>query len=138
VSSLAQIADGLQATLRTIPAFDQNVLKVVRRPHSYPACILHPPVIPDYGLSLTGLGAEMTVRGTVLVGAGEAENEVDLWPFIDWVGPSSIALALNANRNLGLSDVDARLRSWDEAGLIELPDGSVAYGAPFTIGIFAS
>jgi hypothetical protein len=139
VSTLTEIAAGLADRLRTIAAFDQNVLTVVRRPAVYPAAILIPPAIPDYGLALDGQGAEFVIPVLVLVGTAEAESQGSLFPFLDWAGPSSIPAAVEADRTLGGLAVDAHARSaHDPPGLQELPDGTLAYGSYVYVGIFAT
>ena len=138
MSTLIEIAEGLADRLRTISAFDQNVLTVVRRPAVYPAAILIPPAVPSYGAALDGQGGEFVIPVLVLVGSAEAEAQESLFPFLDWAGPSSIPAAINADRKLGGLDVDARVRSAEAPGLMELPDGTVAYGVQLNIGILAS
>lgn len=138
MSTLTEIAAGLADRLRTIDAFDQNVLTVVRRPATYPAAILVPPAVPDYGLALDGQGGEFEVGVLVLVGTTEAEGQGSLFPFLDWAGPSSIPAAVEADRSLGGLDVDARVRSAEAPGLVELPDGTVAFGVTLHVGIFAT
>jgi hypothetical protein len=138
VSTLTEIAGGLADRLRTIDAFDQNVLTVVRRPAVYPAAILIPPAVPDYGLALDGQGAEFVIGVLVLVGVTEAEGQESLFPFLDWAGTSSIPAAVEADRTLGGLHVDARVRSSDEPSLRELPDGTVAFGVAVAVGIFAT
>jgi hypothetical protein len=138
VSTLTEIAEGLADRIRTIDAFDQNVYTVVRRPAVYPAAILVPPAVPDYGLALDGQGAEFEIGVLVLVGTTEAEGQGSLFPFLDWVGPSSIPAAVEADRTLGGLDVDARVRSAEAPGLVELPDGTVAFGSTVRVGIFAT
>jgi hypothetical protein len=138
VSTLTQIHDGLATALRTIASIDQNVHSTVRRPPHYPAVILIPPAIPDYGLAIDGQGGDFVVGILVLAGTADAEQQATLWPYLDWAGPSSIPAAIQASRNLGLSDVDARVRSSEPPGLIELPDGTLAYGVQLNVGILAS
>jgi len=138
MSTLIQIVDGITARLRTIPALDQNVLNVVRRPATYPAVIVIPPTIPDYGLALDGLGGEFTIPLLVLVGVSEAEQQQTLFPYQDWAGTSSIPAAINGQRDLGLGDVDCRVVSAADPGVVELPDGTVAYGVTLNVLVFAS
>jgi hypothetical protein len=138
VSTLTEIAAGLADRLRTIAAFDQNVLTVVRRPAVYPAAIIVPPAIASYGAALDGQGGEFVIPVLVLVGATEAEGQGSLFPFLDWAGSSSIPAAVNADRKLGGLDVEARVRSAEGPGLMELPDGTVAYGVQLNVGILAS
>lgn len=138
MSTLTQIHDGLANVICTISALDNNVISVVRRPATYPAVILIPPAIPDYGLALDGQGGEFVIGVLILVGTGEAERQASLWPFLDWAGTSSIPAAIQANRGLGLTDVDARVRSNEPPGLVDLPDGTMAYGVLLQVGIFAS
>ncbi len=138
MSTLTEIAGGLADRLRTIDAFDQNVLTVVRRPAVYPAAIIIPPAVPDYGLALDGEGAELVIPVLVLVSTTEAESQESLFPLLDWAGASSIAAAIEADRTLGLPDVDARVRAAEAPGLVELPDGTVAYGATVHVGVFAN
>ena len=57
---------------------------------------------------------------------------VSLFPFLDWSGSSSIPAAINADRKLGGLNVDARVRTAEPPGLVELPDGTVAYGVQFS------
>ena len=137
MSTLVEIADALTARLKTIPAFDQNVLNVVRRPATYPAAIVVPAEIPEYGTVLDGTGGRLNIAVMVLVGVVDAEQQQSLFPFLDWSGASSIPAAVNAQRDLGLGDVDARVTSADPAGLVELPDGSVAYGVTLNVLVFA-
>ncbi len=138
MSTLTQIVAGLQTRLRTITAFDQNVLEVVRRPAVFPAAIIVPPAIPKYGSALDGQGAQFTIPVLVLVGTSEAEKQASLFPFLDWTGSSSVAAAVAALPTLGLTGVTARVVASDEPSLRELPDGTVAYGVTFSVLVFAS
>jgi len=138
MSSLTEIVGGLADRLLTIEALDQNVLTEVRRPATYPAAIIVPPAIPDYGISLAGQGGQFLVPVLILVGTAEAEQQHDLLPFLDWTGPSSVAATIDADRTLGGLDVDARAVTSDSPGLIELPDGTGAYGVPVNVQIIAS
>lgn len=138
MSSLTEIVDGLATRLRTIEKLDREVLTEVRRPSSYPALIIVPPAIPDYGLSLDGQGSQFAVTLLLLTGTIDAEKQHDLLPFLDWTGPASIAAAIQAGRNLGLNDVDARVVSSEPPGLVELPDGTNAYGVALNVQIIAS
>ena len=138
MSTLTQIVDGLQTRLKTITAFDQAVLDVVRRPATFPAAIIVPPAIPKYGGALAGQGGQFTIQVLVLVGTSEAEKQTSLFPFLDWTGPSSIAATVAAVPTLGLSGVNARVIASDEPTLRELPDSTVAYGVAFSVLVFAS
>lgn len=137
MSTLTEIADALTTRLKTIPALDQNVINVVRRPATYPAAIITPAAIPEYDDSLATGGGRLNIAVTVLVGTTEAEQQMSLFPFVDWEGASSIPAAIQAQRDLGLGDVDARVDSTEPAGLVELPDGSVAYGVALNVLVFA-
>lgn len=138
MNTLTEIVDGLADQLRTIAALDHEVLKVVRRPQSFPAAIIVPPAIPEYGLALAGGGAEFTVPVMVLVGSAEAENQASLFPFLDWTGASSVPAAIEADRTLGGLNVDAHVDAAPEpAGLVEFPDG-VGFGTTFNVLIIAS
>jgi len=138
VSSLTEIVGGLADQLKTIAELDQNVLTVVRRPATYPAAIIVPPPDLKYGTALDGKGGQFTLNVLVLVAATEAEGQATLWPFLDWAGPSSIPAAVNAEPKLGLGDVNARVVSAVDPGLVELPDGSPAYGITLNVLVFAS
>jgi hypothetical protein len=138
VSSLTEIVDGLATRLKTIAAFDLNVLTEARRPPVFPAAIIIPPAVPDYGDCLAGTGAQLAVTILVLAGVIEAEQQASLFPFLDWTGPSSIARTIENSRGLGLDDVDCRVVSSGEPGSVELPDGTVCYGVPFNLNIFAA
>lgn len=137
MSSLTEIADGLKTVVQTITAFDLQVHQVVKRPSTYPAAIIQTPTIPEYGLSLDDRGGQFVIPILLLVGVGEAEKQTSLFPFVDWEGDSSVAAAIQANRSLGLEDVDARVTSVTDPGLVELPDGTVAYGVTVNVNIFA-
>jgi hypothetical protein len=138
VSTLTEIVEGLADQLRAIPALDNSVLTSVRRPGVFPAVVIQPPEIPDYGLALAGGGGEFIIPVLVVVGTAEAEKQQGLWPFIDWTGPSSIAVRIEANRDLGLGDVDARVISVADPGLVEFPDGTPAFGVTVNVQIIAS
>lgn len=138
MSTLTEIVDGLATQIRTIDALDQSVLTAVRRPAVFPAVIIQPPEIPDYGQALSGGGGQFVIPVLVVAGTAEAESQQGLWPFIDWTGPSSIAAALETTRDLGLGDVDARVVSVADPGLVEFPDGTPAYGVTINIQVIAS
>jgi hypothetical protein len=138
VSTLVEIVEGCASRLKSIVALDENVLTVVRRPADYPAAIIVPPTIPDYGDDLAGGGGEFVLPVLLLVGVTEAENQQTLVPYLDWSGDSSIHVAFQTQRDLGLGDVDARVGAVVDPGLRELPDGSVAYGVTVNIHVIAS
>lgn len=140
MSTLTEIVDGLADRLKTIAAFDNNVLTVVRRPADFPAAIILPPVIPDYGLALDGEGGDFVIPVDLVVGAAEAEQQTSLWPFLDWSGTSSVYAAIQADRTLGGLDVDAHAIGLDtnQTGFRAFGDGSTAYGVRLNVGIIAS
>lgn len=138
MSTLTEIAEGLAARLRAIPALDDNVLTSVRRPSVYPAVIVVPPSIPEYGDSLASGGGRLDLPLLVLVSSVESEKQQSLFPFIDWAGPASIPAAIEASRDLGLGDVDCRVNAATEPGLVELPDGTTAYGITLNVLVFAT
>lgn len=138
MSTLTEIVDALADQIKTITALDNSVLTAVRRPGVFPAVIIQPPEIPDYGQALAGGGGQFVIPVLVVTGTAEAEKQHGLWPFIDWTGQSSIALKLEANRDLGLGDVDARVVSIADPGLVEFPDGTPAYGVTVNVQIIAT
>lgn len=138
MTTLTEVADGLAGRLKTIAAVDSNVLTVVRRPALFPALVIIPPAIPDYGLALDGLGGSFEVPVMVLVGTSEAEGQQSLFPFLDWAGPSSIPAAVAGDRSLGGLDVDARVVSAGPPELVEFADGTAAYGSTLTVLVLAS
>lgn len=137
MSSLTDIVDGLAGRLLTIPAFDQNVLTVARRPSTFPAAIILPPAIPEYGASAADTAADgLVLQVLVVVGAVDAEQQHSLFPFLDWSGASSVKAAVASDRTLGLDDVDARVMSVPEPpGLIEFPDGTPCFGATIHVQV---
>jgi hypothetical protein len=138
VSTLTEIIGGLKDRLLTIEAFDSQVLDVVRRPATFPAAIIVPPTIPNYGTALSGQGADFTIPVLVVVSAIEAEGQQSLFPFLDWEGVSSIPAAVYADRKLGGLDVDARVIAAVEPGLVDFGDGTPAYGVTLNVHVLAS
>jgi hypothetical protein len=140
MSTLSQIVDGLVDTLKTINALEGNVLRDVRRPSSFPAAIVVPDSIPEYDLGLAHGGGRFNLLVTVLVGTADSSKQLDLFPFIDWSGSSSVAAAIQANQSLGLTDVDASVASVDRPGDLTLPgpDEATAFAVTFTVLIIAS
>lgn len=138
MSTLTEIVDGLDDRLRTIAAFDYQVHRVVQRPPTWPAAVIVPPAIPNYGSALSGGGCQFTIPVVVVVGIAETEKQSSLLPFIDWSGASSVPAAVEADQKLGLTDVTARVVSAEQPGVVEFPDGTTAYGVTFNVQIMAS
>lgn len=138
MTTLTEVVDGLAGRLNAITALDGNVSTVVRRPAVFPAMVIVPPAIPDYGLSLDGLGAEVDIPVMALVGTSEAEGQQSLLPFLDWAGPSSVPAVVAVDRSLGGLDVDARVASADGPELVEFGDGTAAYGVTLHVLVIIS
>jgi hypothetical protein len=137
VTTLTETVDGLATALKPIAAFKNNVYTDFRRPPVTPAALIGPQPI-DYGLPLSGRGAQFNVGVLVLVGAIDSDKQTSLFPFLDWSGVSSVYAAVGADPSLGGLDVKARVVGTEPPGLVEFYDGAPAYGCQLIVGVFAS
>jgi hypothetical protein len=109
VTTLAQVRDGLFTRLDTIVGL--RVYKGASGNVEYPAAVIYPPTTVDYRDDL-GFGSYPATFVVMLsVPATVDRKQLDLYPFLDRTGASSIFAAVETDRSLGGLNVDARVVS---------------------------
>jgi hypothetical protein len=109
VTTLAQVRDGLFTRLDTIASL--RVYKKAPGNAEYPAAVIYPPTAIDYRDDL-GAGSYTTQWIVILsVPATVDRKQLDLYPFLERTGTSSIFAAIEADPFLGGLNVHARVVS---------------------------
>jgi hypothetical protein len=116
MATLAQVRDGLEARLSTIP--DLRVYNHLPDDAGYPAALISRAPIPNYGESL-GYGDTLHAifRIILLVPSNVSRKQLDLYPFLELTGPQSIPAVIEADHSLGGLAVDARVVDATEADI---------------------
>jgi len=135
MTSLSDIIGGLATQLDQL----DPKLNVYPRPPGVweaPAAFVVPPVI-DYRQAMRAGVIKFEFDVVFLVAAFDADYQDDLIEYLDWQGPKSLRVRLDANRTLGLTDVDcvamsARPLGLDEVAGYEGWGGAVQCLAAFT------
>lgn len=136
IPTLEQIVAGIKTRLQTIAA-----LNVYDHPPAAPPfpCVFPIPPTIDYRLTMRTGVISLQFEITVMVGQSAGhEQQLSLYPYLDWQGDQSIFVALEADKTLGLGDKvsaavngPARPLGLEEVGAYE------AFGAsiPFLVAI---
>ena len=85
-----------------------RVYKYIPDDISPPAAVIMPPVIPDYWGDIGGATDMDRFPVLLLVAANIDRHALSLYDLIDKTGPKSVFAIINADRELGGLDVDAR------------------------------
>lgn len=103
--SLTDIIGGLEQQLKSIAGL--RVHDFVPGSAEYPAAFILPPAEINYLMTMhRGLvGQELEV--VVLVSAVADRMQKDLFDYLDWTGPRSIIAAVDLDRTLGLTGIEA-------------------------------
>lgn len=129
MSTTEDINTGIEARLATVTGV--NSWEYLPGATDYPALFFNPIPTIDYRDSAeTDELYEYDV--ILLVSAAFAESQLLAPPFLARTGTQSVFAAFESNRSLGLTDVDAHIRSVRPLGLEEVA-GYRAYGAAFTL-----
>lgn len=136
MATVTQIVDGVETRLKTILGL--NVTDYVPEQVNPPQAFVDVPGIPDYrkSFSPTGLRTiDLTV--TILVSAAYVGHQKLLLPYIDKTGSQSVYAAIEADKTLGLTNVECLVRSYQRLGLQEV--GLIGYyGGVFTLTCIAT
>jgi len=108
MTTLAQVRDGLEARLRTIPGL--RVADYVPDDLTgFPAAVIFPPTNADYSDDLGGGGITVTFVVMLLVPATVDRQQLGLYDLLDKTGPMSVYAAVMADRTLGGLNVNCRV-----------------------------
>ena len=129
MSTLTEIVDGIVARLRTIEGLE--VYGHVPGTAEFPAAFVMPPPI-DYRQAMGAGVVRMDFEVVVLVGAFESAHQTNLFPYLDVTGSWSVLAAVDADRTLGLTDVDCVVLSSRPLGLEEI-SAYRAWGVSFQL-----
>ncbi len=136
MATVTQIVDGIETRLKTITGL--NVTDYVPEQVNPPQAFVDPPDIPDYRRSFGASGLlsiDLTV--TILVSASYVGHQKKLLPYIDKTGAQSVYAAIEADKTLGLTDVECLVRSFRRLGLQEV--GLIGYyGGVFQLTCLAT
>jgi hypothetical protein len=130
--ALIDVIGALQQQINSIDG-----LRVYDHPPSTvdpPAAIIQPPVIDYRNAFKIGL-VTLELEVAVLLPAVVDREQLNLFGYLDWYGPQSVALAIGNDRTLGgLTGVDATVMSSRPLGLEEV-GGYQAWGCALRIHI---
>ena len=108
MTTLAQVRDGLETRLKTIPGL-RVVAYVPDDVPGYPAAIVFPPTNADYSDALGDGSLIVEFVVLLLVSAAVDRKQLDLYGLLDVSGPSSVFAAVAADRTLGGLNVDCQV-----------------------------
>lgn len=137
MATIEQVMLGIETRLKTIPGL--RVSEYVPGQINPPQAIVGVPPVPDYRrvFGSTGqLSIEPTV--TVLVSAAlDRTGQLKLASYTDKTGTSSVFAAIEADKTLGLADVECVVRSFQPLGLQDV--GLIGYfGGVFQLACIAT
>lgn len=105
--SLAQIVTGLTNQLRSIDGLHLD--DFVPSNPQFPAAFVFIPTdaYVDYRQTFGKGYIILDLEVVVLIGAGIDRQQKDLFDYIDWSGPKSIVAAVDVDKTLGLTGIEA-------------------------------
>lgn len=121
---LVDIVDGLEIQLRSIDGL--RVFDHVPGAAEYPAALILPPDI-DYRASMLKGYIKLELEVVVLVSAVVNRMQKELFGYFDWSGPQSVVAAVDNDKTLGLTGINAVAMSCRQLGLEEIA-GYQAWG----------
>src|SRR4249919_913747 len=129
---LVDIIGGLEQQLKSIDGL--RVHDFVPGNTEYPAAFILPPDV-DYRRAFTMGFISLELEVVVLVAAVADRMQKDLFGYLDWAGPQSVVAAVNNDKTLGLTGINAVAMSCRQLALEEVA-GYQAWGGAvrFIIG----
>lgn len=104
MATVTQIVEGIETRLKTIQGL--NVTDYVPEQVNPPQAFVDVPEI-DYRMSFSPTGLRsIKLTVTILVSASYVGHQKKLLPYIDQTGASSVFAAIEADKTLGLPDVE--------------------------------
>lgn len=134
VTTLDQVRLGLETRLNTIPGI--KAWGMIPDALDPPSIIIPPPTVTSYFGSLSGAPGyfDASFEVAVLVSSATDVNQLQLLPFLERTGSSSIFATLMGDTTLGGLNVEAKPVSSRPLGKTEI--GNVSYfGASVTINV---
>ncbi len=128
MSTLTQVAEALAARARTIPGM--NARPYVSGSGEWPGAFVQP-VTVDYE-ALSNDDEDFRLELVVMVGAMTDQAQLKLFKYIDVAGAHSVPALIQADRGLGLGDVDALVVPARALGLQEQA-AYQGYGCAFEV-----
>jgi hypothetical protein len=137
MATIAEIMAGIETRLATIP--DLRVSSYVADQINPPQAIVGVPPVPDYRLAF-GPSGELRIEPTITILVSAALDRVGqakLATYVDKTGDQSVFAAIEADKTLGLTDVDCTVKSFQPLGLQDV--GVIGYyGGVFTLNCLAT
>lgn len=137
MATIAEIMTGIETRLATIP--DLRVSSYVADQINPPQAIVGVPPVPDYRLAFGPVG-ELRIEPTITILVSAALDRVGqakLATYVDKTGAQSVFAAIEADKTLGLTDVDCTVKSFQPLGLQDV--GVIGYyGGVFTLACLAT
>lgn len=137
MATIAEIMEGIETRLKTIP--DLRVSSYVADQINPPQAIVGVPPVPDYRIAFGGVG-ELRIEPTITILVSAALDRVGqakLATYVDKTGAQSVFAAIEADKTLGLTNVDCAVKSFQPLGLQDV--GVIGYyGGVFTLACLAT
>jgi hypothetical protein len=136
VPTLEQIVGGIKTALDRVPGLDTYDHPPAAPP--YPCAF---PIPPEINYRLTMRTGVISLQFEIIVMVGQAaghEQQLSLFPYLDWQGERSVFLALEHDRTLGLGEqVSAAVNNPARSLGLEEIGAYQAFGAaiPFLVAI---
>lgn len=130
--SLSDIIGGLEQQLTSIAGL--RVHDFVPGNAEFPTAFILPPDI-DYRQAFAKGVIRLELEVAVLVSASQDRMQKELFGYLDWTGPQSIVTAVDNDKTLGITGIDAHAMSARPLSLEEVA-GFQAWGAAVRFVIY--
>jgi hypothetical protein len=132
VTTLAEVRDGIEVRLKTIPGL--RVYSYIPGTAEYPAAMVRLPAIASYRGDLDMGYFTAAIDVLLMVPTTLDRMQADLYPYVERTGERSVFAAIEADRTLGHSDVDAHVVGSVPEGIQEL-GGTPVFVQSVTISV---
>lgn len=137
MATVQQVMEGIEARLLTIEGL--RVASYAPDQINPPQAIVGVPPVPNYRASF-GSAGELQIQPTITILVSAALDRVGqqkLASYVDKTGTQSVYAAIEADKTLGLSNVECIVRSFQPLGLQDV--GVLGYyGGVFTLDCMAT
>lgn len=136
-ATVQQVMEGIEARLQTIPGL--NVSTYSPDQINPPQAIVGVPPISDYRRQF-GAGGQLSIEPTITIlvsAALDRTGQMKLASYVDKSGDQSVYAAIEADKTLGLTDVECIVRSFQPLGMQDV--GLIGYyGGVFQLACIAT
>lgn len=137
MATIQEVMEGIEARLETIEGL--RVAAYVADQINPPQAIVGVPPVPDYR-RVFGPAGQLMIEPTITIlvsAALDRVGQMKLASYVDKTGAQSVFAAIDADKTLGLTDVDCQVKSFQPLGLRDV--GLIGYyGGVFQLACIAT